>query len=239
MNPFIQLVKHLSNSLGGITSLNQTNPGKVAYLRNLERELQSRDVLDIPFDELPVVVFDLETTGFFPYTGDRILSIGAVKMIGTKIIESETFYSLIYCDSLLSEEVKELTGITQEMVEKAPSLRDVLKDFYRFIKSDVLVAHHAIHEQQFMRHATWLALRKSFQHRIVDTSFLTKIAYKEKQLVTLDECCKYYGITITQRHHALQDAMATALLWKENINEIQKMGYYSLKDVYIHLAKQG
>ncbi|GGF27432.1 hypothetical protein GCM10010954_28120 [Halobacillus andaensis] len=238
MNPFIQFVKDLSDRLGsGFSSLNQNDPSKVAYMRNLEREMKNRDVLDIPFDELNVVVFDLETTGFYPYKGDQILSIGAVKVQGLNILEQETFYSLVYSDTAPSKEIEDLTGITQEMLSEADPLRDVLKDFYSFIKSDVLVAHHANHEKQFMNHATWLALRKNFQHRIVDTMFLTKIAHQD--LVSLDECCAHYDISIEQRHHALDDAKATAKLWVESIQEIKKLNYTTLQDVYTYLATSG
>ncbi|MFG6150163.1 exonuclease domain-containing protein [Halobacillus sp. B23F22_1] len=238
MNPFIQFVKDLSDRLGsGFSSLNQNDPSKVAYMRNLEREMKNRDVLDIPFDELNVVVFDLETTGFYPYKGDQILSIGAVKVQGTNILEQDPFYSLVYSDTPPSKEIENLTGITQEMLLGADSLRDVLKDFYSFIKSDVLVAHHANHEKQFMNHATWLALRKNFQHRIVDTMFLTKIAHQD--LISLDECCAHYDISIERRHHALDDAKATAKLWVESIQEIKELDFTTLQEVYTYLATSG
>jgi DNA polymerase-3 subunit epsilon len=237
MNPFVQFVKDLSDRLGsGFSSLNQNDPSKVAYVRNLERQMRSIDTLDISFDELPVVVFDLETTGFYPYKGDEILSVGAVKVEGTRILEEQTFYSLVYSETAPSEEIGNLTGITGEMLAEAPPLRDVLKDFYSFVKNDALVAHHASHEKQFMNHATWLALRKNFQHRIVDTSFLTRIIHQEESLISLDECCNYYGISIEQRHHAFHDSMATAKLWVESIQEIQQLGFSNLKEVYTHLA---
>ncbi|MBA2176653.1 3'-5' exoribonuclease [Halobacillus locisalis] len=237
MNPFVQFVKDLSDRLGnGFSSINQNDPSKVAYVRNLEREMKSRDVLDIPLDELPVVVFDLETTGFYPYHGDSILSVGAVKVEGMTVRREESFYSLVNQEQDPSREIEELTGITGEMVADAPSLRDVLNDFYAYVKGDVLVAHHANHEKQFMSHATWLALKKSFQHRIVDTAFLTKIAHQEKKLVSLDECCAHYEIEIEQRHHALYDALATAELWVQSVAELKGLGFDTLEDVYTHLA---
>ncbi|ARI78982.1 exonuclease domain-containing protein [Halobacillus mangrovi] len=237
MNPFVQFVKDLSDRLGsGFSSLNQNDPSKVAYVRNLERQLRNKDTLVVPFEELSVVVFDLETTGFYPYKGDEILSIGAVKVEGTKILEDQSFYSLVYSESAPSEEITKLTGITGEMLLESPAMRDVLKEFYSYVKTDTLVAHHANHEKQFMNHATWLALRKNFQHRIVDTSFLTKIIHKEKDLVSLDDCCAHYGISIKHRHHAFHDAMATAKLWVESIKDIQELGFENLNDVYTYLA---
>ncbi|WP_079477218.1 exonuclease domain-containing protein [Halobacillus salinus] len=237
MNPFVQFVKDLSDRLGsGFSSLNGNDPGKVAYVRNLEREMKNRDPMDVPLEELPVVVFDLETTGFFPYKGDSILSIGAVKVRRGVVSPEDTFYSLVHHDKELSQEIKDLTGLKEEDVAKAPPLRDVLKDFYSFVKNDVLVAHHAHHEKQFMSHATWLALRKSFQHRIVDSAFIPKVTHEDKGMLSLDDCCDYYQIPIQQRHHALYDAVATAELWVKGVKELQEVEVHTLGELYTKIA---
>ena len=239
MSQVIQFAKQLSGRLGAndYHSLpNASDPGKVAYLRNLQRELKNKDVLSIPFSDLKVVVFDLETTGFYPYKGDKILSIGAIRMQGEKVLEEETFYAPVYNEEPLSAEIETLTGISGEELLQARPLQEVLKSFYQFIKSDTLVAHHSTHEKQFMKHATWSALKTSFMHRIVDTAFLIKVTEPEARLVTLDECCEHYGIMIEQRHHALSDAIATARLWSESIQVIQEMGFSNLKDVYAEIA---
>lgn len=237
MNPFVQFVKDISGRIGnGFSSLNHQDPSNLAYLRNLEREMKSKNVLDIPFEELNITVFDLETTGFYPYKGDRILSIGAVKVEGMKIQDQKNFYSVVHIDASPSQEITKLTGITKEMVQDAPILRDVLKDFFGYVKNDLLVAHHANHEKQFMNHATWFTLKKKFQHRIVDTTFLTKVLEGEDQLITLDECCNHFRINNEQRHHALYDARATAELWVACVREIQQQGFTDLKDVYTKLA---
>ncbi|MDC3411949.1 exonuclease domain-containing protein [Aquibacillus sp. 3ASR75-11] len=227
MNQMFQLMKQL-------TAI--SDPQKIAYMRQLQREMKKRDVLSVPFNDLHVVVMDVETTGFFPYKGDRLLSIGAVKMKGDQVLQGETFYSLIYYEEGPSVAIEELTGITKEALLEAPPLNKVLRDFFRFVKSDTLVAHHANHEKQFMQHAAWSSLKTNFQHRIIDTSFLTKIVEPESILVTLDECCEHYGITIEQRHHAFYDALATAKLWAASVRAIQDKGFSNLQEVYTHIA---
>jgi len=236
----VQFVKQLSGRINSniYSSLSsQTDPASIAFLRQLQREMKKENVLDVPFSELRVVVFDIETTGFSPERGDRILSIGAVKMVGDQVLENETFYSLINSEGEIPENIIELTGIKEEDLLGAPPIEKVLKDFYQFVKNDTLVAHHASHEKAFMNHVTWSILRANFQHRIIDTSFLLKIVEPEIKLITLGECCEHYGIAIAHRHHALYDALATAELWGENIRLIQKQGYSDLNDVYTHLAK--
>lgn len=241
MNQMMQFLRQIpgrliSNSYSSVA--NQTDPSNIAFVRQLQREAKKEDVLATPFSELKLVVFDLETTGFYPHKGDQILSIGAVKIQGEKVLEDETFYSLVYNEKGLSDEVADLTGITQNELLDAPPIDKVLTDFFQFVKSDPLVAHHANHERSFMQHVTWSVLKTRFEHRVIDTSFLTKIIEPNLNLYTLDEWCDYFGIMIEQRHHALEDALATAKLWVDSVRSVQKKGFQHLKDVYVHLASQ-
>lgn len=236
----IHFVKQVPGKVGAsmFTSLQaQTNPQHNAFLKQLQKELRVEDSLTIPLKELDVVVFDLETTGFFPDKGDEILSIGAIRVKGEKIAENDTFYSLVRCETALSTEIKELTGISEDDVIGAPPLSEVLVEFFKFVQNATLVAHHANHEKQFIRHATWKLFRSQFQHRIVDTSFLVRIAEPQTKLIRLEDCCAYTGIQIEDRHHALGDAKMTAQLWSIYLKKIQQLGCETLQDMYRSLAK--
>ncbi|MCP8617256.1 exonuclease domain-containing protein [Salirhabdus salicampi] len=238
MNHMIQFMKQISGRFISNDYTSLSDPHQIAYLRNLQREIKKNDVLNIPFDDLQVVVFDIETTGFYPYKGDRILTIGAVKMVGDQIFEDDTFYSAIYSEEGPSEKIEKLTGITKEQLMKAPPLQEVLRQFYQFAKSDTLVAHHSNHEKQFMKRANWEALKTNFQHRILDTTFLMKPIGPELNLTSLDEYCDYFGIYNEQRHHALYDAIATANIWSEGIRSVKQLGYSNLNDLYSYLANE-
>lgn len=242
MNQMFHFMKQLSGRLSPnvyASVQDQTNAAQIAFLRQLQRELKKEEVLEKPFDQLAVIVFDLETTGFSPSNGDTILSIGAVKVKGSKVIEEEQFYSPVYSESEPPPHIQELTGLTREDLMAAPPIQKVLERFYTFIGKATLVAHHANHEKEFMQYATWNVLRTHFQHRLLDTSFLTKIVSPEAQLITLDDCCSHYEIEIGKRHHALEDAIMTAKLWGKNVEEVKQLGFETLSDVYAHLAKRG
>ncbi|MBU8905821.1 3'-5' exoribonuclease [Desertibacillus haloalkaliphilus] len=241
MNHMVQLMKQLSGKVGSSiysSVSNQGNPHHVSFLRQMEKEVkQQKDVLEQPLDKLNVIVFDLETTGFYPDQGDKVLSIGAVKVNGDVIDECDCFYSLVHANVNVDPRISELTGITTADLKTAPSLQQVLGEFYRYIEGQVLVAHHANHEKSFMQHATWSVRRKNFQHRIIDTSFLTRLFQTSERLVSLDECCSYFGIATNGRHHALHDAKMTAELWRASVKKVQDLGYQTLNDIYVQLAK--
>lgn len=238
--PLIQFMKQVQGKVNSsvYASLHgQSNAQHVAFLRQLQKEVKSEESLNIPLNDLNVVVFDLETTGFFPDQGDEIISIGAVKVKGGIVQQDETFYSLVRCNRALSPEITQLTGIKEEDLAECPELSKVLVDFYDFVKGDVLVAHHASHEKNFLQHFNWKLFRTHFKHRIVDTSFLCKIAEPNLSLVRLEEYCDHCGIPVKERHHALGDAKMTAELWSVYVKRIQELGFKSLRDVYEKLAR--
>lgn len=214
----------------------QSNFQHAAFLRKMQQELKLEESLSVPLEELNAVVFDLETTGFFPEKGDQILSIGAVKVNGSHI-EEETFYSYVHYDGEIPEGVKRLTGIEERDVKNAPRLTEVLISFYQFVENKTLVAHHANHEKNFLTKANRDLFRISFNHRIIDTAMLFQLANHDTHAVTLEDCCKCFSITVQNRHHALGDAKMTAALWCEYIKIFTRKGYKTLMDVYLNLSK--
>ncbi|SDH90010.1 DNA polymerase-3 subunit epsilon [Alteribacillus persepolensis] len=240
MNHMYHWVRQVSGKLGApfISSMDQNNPQHLSFLRQLQKDLKADEPLSKPLDTLNIAVLDLETSGFYPDGGDKILSMGAVKIQKGEVKEEQTFYTPVCEPASLSPEVAALTGLTKEELESAPLLPEALQKFYAFIQTDILVAHHARHEQRFLQHATFQAMGSQFQHRLLDTSFLFNIAAPHVSSVELEGCCQYYDIPVQNRHHALEDALLAAELWNRSMKDVQKKGYETLQDVYVHLNKQ-
>ncbi|WP_226674552.1 exonuclease domain-containing protein [Mesobacillus jeotgali] len=239
MNDMIRFFRQMTGKLGSNIYAGMpthTNPQQMSFLRQLQKEIKEGNSLDCPLEELPVIVFDLETTGFYPDKGDRIISIGAVKVIGSTILEQEVFYSLINPEISVPIDVLELTSITEEELLTAPQTSQVLMEFLNFIGSSVLVAHHAKHEQAFMRKFTSSHLRLNFEHRVIDTSFLVRIFQPVVNSLPLEQICLECGIEVKNRHHALADAKMAAKLWAFYIKKAQEQGYQNLREVYEYLS---
>lgn len=242
MNNMIQFVRQMSSKLGsnlyaGVQG--QSSPQHISFLRQLQKEMKEKNSLDSPLSDLKVVVFDLETTGFYPEKGDQVISVGAVKMSGANIEEDPTssFYSLVKTDLQLSEELSMLTNIHDEELAAAPSAIDVLMQFFKFVNGRILVAHHSNHELSFMQKMTWDLMRTRFEHRLIDTTFLIRISNPLIKTLTLDDACMQCGVEIKDRHHALGDAKMTAQIWSHYLKNAQSMGMKNLRDVYEYLAK--
>lgn len=235
--PFMQIIRGLQGKRSNVGFGQIQNSQQMAFIRHLERERNQVDALNIALKELDVVVFDIETTGFSPEKGDGIISIGATKLCGTTILEEETFYSVVNYEKDIPPEIVALTGITNEQVKDARPLADILIEFFQFTKNSTLVAHHSVHEKNFMQHASTKLFRTPFKHRIVDTSFLFKVIEPKLDLVTLEDLCEHNGIPVTDRHHALGDAIMTAKLWSLYLEKANQIGCENLKDVYNRFSR--
>jgi len=236
----IHMMKQMSGRIGSniyASVQDQNNPHHHSFLRTLQKEMRDKDQLDLPLKKLKVVVFDLETTGFYPDRGDQILSIGAIKVHGEEVLEEKSYYSLVSAAHHIPPEISKLTGITLELISEAPNLGTAITQFFEFSRDYLLVAHHSKHEQSFLNAATKSLAKSAFQQRIVDTSLVVKAIEPQLHLKALEDCCSYYGINTEGRHHALQDAKMTAYLWSTYIRKFREQGYINLRDVYEHIAR--
>jgi len=99
------------------------------------------------FDQ-PIVMLDFETTGLSTAAGDRITEVAALRIVDGVV--AERYVSLINCGVRIPSFVSALTGISQRMVDSAPSVTQVLPQLLDFIGDDVLAAHNASFDARFL-----------------------------------------------------------------------------------------
>ncbi|CAI6027182.1 3'-5' exonuclease DinG [Paenibacillus sp. JJ-100] len=208
----------------------------MAFIRSMMREQRRPEVLHTPLGELDVVVFDLETTGFAPQHGDEILSFGAVRIRGGVLLEEEEFYTVVQSKREVPKHITELTGITQQMTEEAPTLLKGLHDFMSFVGGSVLVAHGSAHDRAFLNAALWRTSKVRLTHRLIDTMMIARWIEPTRAGYGLDELLESRGIPIYGRHHALEDAKMTAHLWCSYLKDMQSKNVETLGDLYARLS---
>jgi DNA polymerase-3 subunit epsilon len=101
----------------------------------------------------PLVVLDFETTGLRPERGDRITEVGLVRIEGDRI--SERYQSLVNCGVRVPRFVTTYTGITQQMVDAAPPVAQVMREIVAFIGDTAVIAHCANFDQAFYLRECW------------------------------------------------------------------------------------
>lgn len=228
--------------MGGVTPaiasmLGSANAQQMAFIRAMSREQRKESSMELKLEEMEAVVFDLETTGFNPYNGDEILSIGGVLIRGHQFQDAEPFYRLVNPKRDVPRHITELTGITNDMARKATDLMQGLHDFMDFAGKRVLIAHGGGHDKQFLNAALWRTSKVSLNHRMLDTMMIAKWLDPAAAQYGLDEVLQRYGVEITERHHALHDSVMTAQLYFIFHKIIQNRQVTTLGELYAYLSR--
>ena len=155
------------------------------------------------------VVFDIETTGFGP-KNSRIIEIGAVKVAEGKIIDK--FSVFVNPETDIPLEITKLTGITEDMVRGADTIREVLPAFLEFCGDSVLAAHNSSFDTSFIyENAKRLGIFRKFT--IVDTVGMARILLPGLKNYKLDTVADKLGIILENHHRAVDDAGCTAEIY--------------------------
>ncbi|MDR3217294.1 MAG: 3'-5' exonuclease [Clostridiaceae bacterium] len=156
------------------------------------------------------VVFDFETTGVD--ASDAPVQLGACKMVDGKIVE--TFQTLINPGRKIPIETSRIHGIYDKDVVDAPSIKEVLPDFFKFTREAVLAAHNAPFDMGFLKRAAEPE-GYVFDNMITDTCQLARQHVKGAPNNKLGTLCEFFKIELNCAHNAIYDAVATAKLLKE------------------------
>ena len=96
------------------------------------------------------IVFDTETTGFDPSSGDRIVEIGCVELLN-KIPTGATFHAYLNPERDMPPQAEAVHGLTAEFLSDKPLFAEVAEQFLAFIGGDAkLVAHNAGFDMTFI-----------------------------------------------------------------------------------------
>ncbi|ADZ70934.1 DUF294 nucleotidyltransferase-like domain-containing protein [Polymorphum gilvum] len=165
-----------------------------------------------PLIALDVVVLDTETTGL-DVRHDRIVQIGAVRMHGAEIDETAVFEVTVDPGIPIPEVASRIHGLADADVAGKPGLAAVMPDLVAFIGDAVVVGHSIHFDMAVLRHE---AERHGFvwkEPRALDVALMAAGLDRELVDTSLDSLALGLGVTITGRHTALGDALATARVY--------------------------
>jgi DNA polymerase-3 subunit epsilon len=112
-------------------------------------------------------------------------------------------------------------------VTDQPPIENVLPRFHRFAHDAVLVAHNAAFDMAFL-HQAEQAAGVVFDHPVLDTLLLSAVLHDHIPAHSLDAIAARFGITLTDRHQALGDAMGTAQILLRMIELLAARGITTL-----------
>lgn len=175
------------------------------------------------------IAFDTETTGLFPIAG-KLVELGAVKFrYGGKILD--TFSVLIDPQSPIPLDVVRIHGITDEMVQGKPTLKEIIPKFIHFLgeSENVLLGHNASFDIGFVGVDIVRAGFEHPPHIILDTLDLSRRRLPYLPNYKLETVAKALGISLGGYHRALSDSMVVKSIFEQLIERNPRI--HTLKEL--------
>jgi DNA polymerase-3 subunit epsilon len=173
---------------------------------------------DDPIDRIRFVVLDSETTGLNPAV-DRIVTIGAVAVVGGEVVLEDSFSELIQIEH--NTEAVMVHGVTRHQASRGLPEAQAVARFLDYVRDGVIVGHHIGHDIDTLNAACGRHWDARILNRSLDTMDLTLHLERDGAFAgrppirqfTLDALCGLFGVIPHDRHTAAGDAFITAQIF--------------------------
>jgi len=162
------------------------------------------------------IVFDTETTGLNPLTGDRMVEIGCIEMLN-RVETGRAFHAYFNPERSMPAEAEAVHGLTSIFLSGQPVFSERVEELIEFIEDSPLVAHNAGFDFGFLNHELQRCGRPPVcTSRMVDTLVLARARHPGAKH-SLDALCTRFGVdrSLRIKHGALLDAQLLAQVYVE------------------------
>lgn len=220
-------LSHIDDELAGLLVADLIRNDRRFKIDNNTVELLADDSHSRLLKDLDFVVVDVEATGA-KMPPNRLIELGAYRIRGGKIVDK--FLSLVNPEIPIPRFVASLTGISNDMVRRAPVFAELAPQLLDFVSDSVLVAHNAPFDTSFLNHEI---SRVYPGHRMVNphlcTVRLSRRTFPDLLNHRLDTIAEHFSIPIASRHRAGSDALATAEIFLRLMTEMEET--HGIKDL--------
>ena len=151
--------------------------------------------------EQTIVFVDLETTGGST-TADRITEVGIVEMGPEGVSE---WSSLVNPQMSIPPFIERLTGISNAMVQDAPTFAEIAPELIQRLSGKLFVAHNARFDYGFLKNE-FKRLNLPFRADVLCTVKLSRRLFPQEYKHNLDAIISRHALVAESRHRALADA---------------------------------
>ncbi|MCO5240591.1 MAG: exonuclease domain-containing protein [Chitinophagaceae bacterium] len=155
-------------------------------------------------------IVDIETTGGYA-SSNGITEVAVFVHNGTKVIDH--FETLINPRQPIPYFIQSMTGITDEMVARAPVFEEVADRLYALLHDKIFVAHNVNFDYSFLKHQLQQCGYELNTKKLC-TVRLTRKVFTSLPSYSLGNICCSLQISVKNRHRAGGDAWATVQLFE-------------------------
>lgn len=182
--------------------------------------------VDAEMKSATYVVFDIETTGL-SIVNNKITELAGVKMRDGK--EIDRFSTFINPHEKIPYHIQQLTNITDEMVQDAPELSEMLPKFVEFCEDSILVAHNARFDVGFIQANLKLLGHPDMTNAALDTLEFARLLFPDMKNHRLNTLADKFKVSLENHHRAIDDSIALGSILFHLINEAAERGIYDLQ----------
>lgn len=205
----------------------QLDPAARSNLKALDQLDRSRSAKSYRY-----VAVDVETTGV-DLRRDRMVSLAGVRIFEGRILLGQVFNEMVNPGREIPCASVKLHGIYPGRVAQARTEEEVFNDFLDFLGNDILVAHHAGFDLYFLNKIMKRKHGFGLQNLVLDTEKLYREivflplqppsrAARIQSGYSLDAVADHFAIEIQDRHTAMGDALATAMIFQRILARLNK-----------------
>lgn len=162
------------------------------------------------------IIFDTETTGLDPKSGDRLVEIGCIEMVN-RVVTGQTFHAYFNPERDMPAAAEAVHGLSAAFLADKPLFASRAAELLEFLGDSPLVAHNAGFDFGFLNtELAFCGLAEVSRDRMIDTVAIARTRHPGAKL-SLDALCTRYGIDRSHRtrHGALLDAELLAQVYVE------------------------
>jgi DNA polymerase III subunit alpha, Gram-positive type len=174
------------------------------------------------------VIVDIETTGLSKHY-HKITEIAAVQINNGEIIKE--FQTLINPKVEIPRFITKLTGIDNEMVKDAPTIREIIPAFRKFLGNNIFVAHNATFDHGFIDYNSVYYYNQRIKNKVLCTKKLANRLVYDLPSKKLGALCEHFGIVNKQAHRAMADVYATVAVLNNFLDILKNKGIEKTEDI--------
>jgi DNA polymerase-3 subunit epsilon len=161
-------------------------------------------------------IVDIETTGGHA-NSNGITEIAIYIFDGDKVVDE--FVSLVNPQYPIPPFLESYTGITNQMVQRAPKFNQIAPKVFELLKDNIFIAHNVNFDYSFIHYQ----LQQNGFDLNTDklcTVRLSRKVFPGYKSYSLGNICGALGIPVHNRHRAAGDAIATVKLFHKRLKRI-------------------
>src|SRR3989475_2488335 len=192
------------------STTSRTSPTSITSALTLFKALQLLHAKELDTALERYVTFDLETTDKDVEVCE-VVEVGAVRVVGGEIVDR--FHTFVKPYRPIPPGATKVHGYTDGDVRNARPFAEVWPEFRAFIGDDVLIAHNGQHfDIPVLRR---LAAGREGVDTLVFYDTLLLVRSLSRDSAKLEDLALRFGIDAGRAHHALDDAVTLARVYRE------------------------